>query len=265
LLRPGVNPAEIASRFDEIIRRYTAPQVEAMFGAKYDDIIAQGNFLKYSLLNVRDIHLHGDYSVEFEANSDVRYVWIFSMVALFVLLIACINFMNLSTARSSGRAREVGMRKVLGSTRGALIGQFLLESAVLTLFAFALAILAVYLLLPAFNTFAGKDISLASSQSLIIPLALLATFTALTAGAYPAFYLSAFRPIEVLKGKLAVGMKSGWLRSGLVVFQFCTSIALIISVLVIQKQLNFIQTKKLGFNKERLLLLRNTGSLENRI
>jgi putative ABC transport system permease protein len=266
LLRPGVRPEAVESRFDEIIRRYTVPQIEALFGAHYDEMLAQGNYLKYTLMNVRDIHLYGNNAVELEANSDVRYVWIFSLVALFVLLIACINFMNLSTAQASGRAREVGMRKVLGSARAALIGQFLSESAVLTAISFTLAILAVILLLPAFNSFTGKQITLWGTDwdkapGLIWPLLLLGAITALVAGSYPAFYLSAFRPIEVLKGKISSAVKTGWLRSGLVVFQFCTSIVLIISVVVIQKQLAFVQTTKLGFDKERLLIVRNTGSL----
>lgn len=269
LLRPDADPKSMDVAFTQLVEKYSAPQVKSMFNMDLLSITNLGGYIKYSLINVRDIHLHSDRTVEFEANGDILYVWIFSAVALFILLLACINFMNLSTARSAGRAREVGMRKVLGSARSALIGQFLAESALLTGISFVFAIGLVALALPYFNDFSGKEIQFFTENGLslgqiLLPLAILALFTAVLAGSYPAFFLSGFRPIEVLKGKVSIGVKSGRLRSSLVVFQFFTSIALIISVWIVQQQLNYVQTTKLGFEKSQFLLLRNTWWLQKR-
>lgn len=266
LLRPGASAAQFPAYFSEISQKYLRPQFDQLTGGTMAAFEATGDYMKYSLQNIRDIHLHSDRGAEHEANSDIKYVWIFGMIALIVLLLACVNFMNLSTARSSGRAREVGVRKALGSRRGALISQFLTESFVLTSLAFALALAAVKVALPTFNHFAEKEIifSLADAP-MLAALAVLAFFTALAAGSYPAFFLSAFRPIETLKGKIATtGQSSSRLRSGLVVFQFCVSVALIACVLIVQEQLAFIQNKKLGWNKENLVMLRNTWWLRGK-
>jgi putative ABC transport system permease protein len=171
--------------------------------------------------------------------------------------------MNLSTARSSGRAREVGVRKVLGSLRSNLITQFLTESTLISFIALLFALLFAWLLLPYFNQLGGKEMSLGliSRPWLLPALIILVVVVGLIAGSYPAFYLSGFRPIQVLKGKLAAGFKSGWLRSGLVIFQFFTSIVLIIGTVVIYNQLNFIRNKKLGFNRDQVLILQNTDAL----
>ena len=267
LLRPEASVANMESRINDVIAKYIAPQFERITGSTMAAFNAKGDWLKYSLINVRDIHLHSNRTAEHEANSDIKYVWIFSLVALMVLLLACVNFMNLSTARSTGRAREVGVRKALGSNRGALVGQFLTESLVLTVLSFVLASAVVWLALPTFNDFAAKDIQFSLLDApMLAALAGLAFFTAFVAGSYPAFFLSAFKPIEVLKGKLTLNNKGGasWFRSGLVVFQFFISVALIASVLVVQKQLEFIQTKKLGYEKERLVMLRNTWWLKEK-
>ncbi|MDO8367460.1 MAG: ABC transporter permease [Saprospiraceae bacterium] len=267
LLRPGASEADLESRINEVIEKYVGPQFEKITGGTMAAFKASGDWLKYSLMNIRDIHLYSDRTAEQEANSDIKYVWIFSLVALMVLLLACVNFMNLSTARSTGRAREVGVRKALGSNRGALVRQFLTESLVLTVLSFAVASLAVWLILPSFNDFAAKDIRFSLLDvPMLGALAGLALFTAFIAGSYPAFFLSAFKPIEVLKGKLTLNTKGGasWLRSGLVVFQFFISVALIASVLVVQKQLDFIQNKKLGYDKEHLVMLRNTWWLREK-
>ncbi len=268
LLRPSASATALEGQINEVIDKYVGPQFESITGSSMADFKASGDWLKYSLINVRDIHLHSDRGSEHEANSDIKYVWIFSLVALMVLLLACVNFMNLSTARSTGRAREVGVRKALGSNRGALVGQFLTESVLLTGISFALATGVVWLTLPAFNDFSAKDIHFSLLDTPMLgALAGLALFTAFVAGSYPAFFLSAFRPIEVLKGKLTLNAKgsgSSWLRSGLVVFQFFISVALIASVLVVQKQLAFIQNKKLGYEKERLVMLRNTWWLQGK-
>lgn len=266
LLRPGASAAQFPAYFKEITEKYLRPQFDRITGSTLTAFEATGDFMKYSLQNIRDIHLYSDRGGEHEANSDIKYVWIFSAVALIVLLLACVNFMNLSTARSSGRAREVGVRKALGSRRSTLIHQFLTESFVLTILSFALALAAVKLALPAFNHFAEKEIAYSLSDAPMLGvLAGLAGLTALVAGSYPAFFLSAFRPIETLKGKISAGGQgSSQFRSSLVVFQFCASIALITSVLVVQQQLSFIQNKKLGWEKEQLVMLRNTWWLQGK-
>jgi putative ABC transport system permease protein len=264
LLRPDADPAAVQDHFHELIEKYIGPQLLQLTGSSLADFKASGNRLAYDLQNIRDIHLHSDRAGEHEANSDIKYVWIFSSVALIVLLLACVNFMNLSTARSSNRAREVGVRKALGSSRGALVRQFLTESLVLTLAAFALAVGAVWAALPYFNQFADKDIQLSLwNAPALAALAGLALATAVVSGSYPAFYLSSFRPIQTLKGTLeALGRGASWLRSGLVVFQFLASVVLITGVLTVRQQLHFIQQKKLGYDKERLLMLRNTWWLQ---
>jgi len=267
LLRPGSSATDLESRINEVVEKYIGPQFEKITGGTMEAFKNSGDWLKYSLMNIRDIHLYSDRSAEHEANSDIKYVWIFGLVALMVLLLACVNFMNLSTARSAGRAREVGVRKALGSNRGALVRQFLTESMLLTAISFVVASLGVWLVLPAFNDFAAKDIQFSLLDApMLASLAGLALFTAFVAGSYPAFFLSAFRPIEVLKGKLTLSAKGGSssLRSGLVVFQFFISVALIASVLVVQKQLDFIQNKKLGYEKEHLVMLRNTWWLREK-
>ena len=190
-------------------------------------------------------------------------VYIFSVIAAFILLIACVNFMNLSTARSANRAKEVGIRKVVGSLRSQLIIQFLTESVLLSFFALLIAILLAILLLPFFNSLAGQTIPYrAIFASWMLPVSLvLVLIVGCIAGSYPAFYLSAFQPIEVLKGKLAKGFKSSWLRSTLVVFQYSISIVLIIGTIVIYNQLDFIRNRKIGYNRNQVLVLHNTWPL----
>src|SRR5438477_721027 len=187
------------------------------------------------LTPLTSIHLHSDKVAELGANSNIQYVYIFSVIAIFILLIACVNFMNLSTARSSNRAKEVGVRKVLGSLRNNLIKQFLTESILISLMASILAVLLAWLLLPYFNQIANKEIGFNSFlNSWLLPsLVALMLIVGLLAGSYPAFYLSSFKPIAVLKSGLATGFKRSWLRSGLVVFQFWISIILIIGTIVI--------------------------------
>jgi putative ABC transport system permease protein len=268
LLRPDADARELESQFPAMNKKYTAPQMAASMGMTYEQMEANGDFVRYNLTRLRDIHLHSDRDGELEPNGDVRYIWIFSAVSLFILLLACINFMNLSTARSAGRAREVGVRKVLGSGRGALVAQFLSESFLLTGAAFVLALGAVSAILPYFNEFSGKEINLFAGgglRDLALPFAVLAAFTALLAGSYPAFFLSSFQVLDVLKGSQTLSKSAGKgaaLRGSLVVFQFCISVGLMICVLSVQRQLQFVQTKKLGFEKERLVLLRNTWWLQ---
>jgi len=222
-----------------------------------------GSFFRLNLTALTDIHLKSNRTGELGPNSTVQYVYIFSAIALFILLIACVNFMNLSTARSANRAREVGVRKVLGSAKKHLIAQFLIESILLTFIATVIAITVASMLLPAFNQLSGKNLTI-TTQTLtwLVPALLsIVVVVGLLAGSYPAFYLSAFQPIQVLKGKLAAGFKGSKLRSFLVVFQFSISIFLIIGTLVIYNQLHYIQNRDLGYNRNQVLIVNNAFEL----
>lgn len=225
----------------------------------------QGNFLHYNLFPLEKIHLYSNRTGELEANGNIEYVYIFSLIAVFILLIACVNFMNLSTARSANRAKEVGVRKVLGSLRKNLILQFLSESVLISFVSLIFALIIAALLLPYFNQLSDKDLTLDLFLSpWLLPAAVfLMIIVGLIAGSYPAFYLSAFKPVQVLKGKLAKGFKSSWLRSGLVVFQFCISIILVIGTLVIYTQLNYIRNKDIGYDRSHVLIIKNTDGLGN--
>lgn len=231
-------------------------QIESM-----EDFAKSGNMLKYSLFPIKDIHLHSSRTVELGVNGNIQYVYIFSAVALFILLIACINFMNLSTARSAGRAKEVGIRKVLGTEKKALIGQFLTESTLMAFISTLLAISIIWISMPWFNTMAGKQLefTILFKPQYILFLFSLPIVIGILAGSYPAFYLSAFQPISVLKGKLNAGSKKNGLRNFLVVFQFATSIILIIGTIIVYQQLKFIQNTNLGFNKDQVLVVNNPG------
>jgi len=251
-----------AAGFDRKLFQYTEKYVVPAAGQfmqvhTYADIEKSGNKLIYSLLPLTKIHLYSEQNFEMSPTGNIQYVYVFSAVALFILLIACINFMNLTTARSANRAREVGIRKVLGTERRQLVFQFLSESTLMALLSLVLAIVLVLVTLPFFNGVAAKTIpanALLSRQ--ILPLLLLLPFVVgLVAGSYPAFYLSSFQPIKVLKGKLSSGGKASPFRSVLVVFQFSVSIILIIGTLVIYRQLNYIQSKNMGFDKDQVLVV----------
>jgi len=205
-------------------------------------------------------------TAELGPNSDITYVYMFSAVALFILAIACINFMNLSTARSANRAKEVGVRKVLGSLRSHLVRQFLLESVLLSLFSFFLALILALGFLPVFNDLASKKLALPWSDPAFYGILLVASLIIGTlAGLYPSFFLSAFKPINVLKGNVSLGMKSGFIRSSLVVFQFVISIFLIIGTITINRQLDYIQTKKIGFRKDQVLVVNDAYALRDKL
>ncbi|HEX6194188.1 MAG TPA: ABC transporter permease [Chitinophagaceae bacterium] len=264
LTRGKADPALWKTRFTEVIQRYIMPQAKQFMDiSSIEEFEKAGNKLEFSLIPLTDIHLHSDRRVEMGVNGDIKYVYIFSAVAIFILLIACINFMNLSTARSSGRAREVGIRKVLGTERSNLIRQFLTESTLTAIIALLLAIAIAWLLLPYFNTLSGKSLSFQQlANSWLLPfLVLLPLVVGVVAGSYPAFFLSSFQPIHVLKGKLNTGVKRSRLRSALVIFQFTISIFLIVGTIVVFNQLNYIRNKKLGFNKEQVLVINGTGVL----
>ena len=258
MLRPGASPAALEAKFPGFIRKYVAPQIQDVLGMTLEEMNASGNRISYHLQPLTDIHLHSHFKDELMPNSDIKYIYIFSLVALFILLIACINFMNLSTARSAGRSREVGLRKVFGAPRNQLIMQFLLESILLTLIALAVALVLLQLLLPHFNHITGKQLSSSYLANwYLIPSAIaLAVAVGILAGSYPAFFLSAFRPVAVLKGRLNLGIRSTALRSALVVFQFAISIFLFVSTLIVYQQLQYVQDKRLGFDKENVVVIK---------
>jgi putative ABC transport system permease protein len=267
LLREGASPEDLAAKFPKMIETYVGPQVQAVFGPEFsmDKFRASGNKLVYTLMPITDIHLHSDLTAEFAANGDITYVYLFGAIAFFILAIACINFMNLSTARSANRAKEVGVRKVLGSLRSHLVRQFLMESVLLSIFSFVIAMGIVYGVLPAFNTLAERTLTVPIDQPAFIgTLLATALLIGVLAGLYPSLFLSAFKPVNVLKGKLALGMKSGSVRSALVVFQFMISIFLVVGTITVQKQLDFIQNKKIGFKKDQIIILHNAELLEGK-
>ena len=211
----------------------------------------------YELQRITDIHLHSKIQDEAEEGGDISVIYIFGAVSAFMLIIACINYMNLATARSANRAKEVGVRKVMGSQRKQLIMQFITESVVLTLIALVLSILLIYALLPSFNGLANKHLpfSYILQTPVILTLVGITLFSGIVGGSYPAFYLSGFNPVNVLKGKLAARGGSVFFRRGLVILQFAISIFMLISTLVVFDQLNYMRNKDLGFDKERVVKL----------
>ena len=267
LVKPGVKQSLIQSRVDETVNTYLSKQLEGTYHASIHDLQSRGDHFRYHLMPLRDIHLHSDKTFEFEANGNINYVYIFSVIALFILTIACANFMNLSTSRSANRAKEVGIRKVIGSTRNNLIMQFLVESVLMSYLALLLALLLSSLLLPLFNQVSGKQMRVDTlfSSGLLPTLIALVFVVGCAAGSYPAFYLSSFNPIRVLKGKIASGFKNSWLRSSLVVFQFSTSMILIIGTIVIYNQLGYLRSRKIGYDREHVLVLHNTENLDRQI
>ncbi|MGG9964115.1 ABC transporter permease [Ferruginibacter sp. SUN106] len=268
LLKPGTDYKAFEKHLDEYTAKYVLPSVQQFIKvSSMEELKKAGNKLQYSLMPLTDIHLHSDYAFEITPSGNIQYVYIFSAVALFILLLACINFMNLSTARSANRAKEVGIRKVLGTERKTLIAQFLVESTLTAIIALIIAIAVAYFVLPLFNTIAAKSLSINDLLSVrILPFLVLLPFVVgLLAGSYPALFLSGFKPIVVLKGNVNTGFKKSNLRNVLVVFQFATSIMLIICTIVVYKQLDYIQNKKLGFNKDQVLIINDAYALDKNV
>jgi putative ABC transport system permease protein len=264
LLKPGTDHKALEKKFALMVEKYVGPQVREYLGIEDPGkaLSSGGNKYNFYLIPLADVHLRSNTTVEIEPAGDITYIYLFAAIALFILLIACINFMNLSTARSANRAKEVGVRKVLGSLRSHLVRQFLLESVMITVVSFAAAVAFAYLLLPTFNELSGKQLYLPlNNPYFYLAMTGLATVVGLLAGVYPSFFLSAFKPVNVLKGKLAIGMKSGLIRSGLVVFQFTISIFLIVGTITVYRQLNYIQDKKIGFNKDQVLVVKEADAL----
>lgn len=249
-LHEGVDPEAFEAKISDLVTR------------NYGEVLQQINLsATLGLQPLPDIYLRSDRGSEIGVTGNIMYVYIFAAIALFVLLIACINFMNLATARSMERAKEVGVRKVVGSTRTALIRQFLSESVIMCLFALVIAVGLIVLALPFFNDLASKEIpfSVLLQPMYMVGLIGTALLVGLLAGSYPAFMLSGFPTIAVLKGVFRTSQRGVLLRKGLVVFQFGISVALIASTLIVFQQLDFMQSQDLGFEKERVLVINAQG------
>jgi putative ABC transport system permease protein len=265
VLQKGYDYKKLEAKLPQLTEKYMAPQLEKGLGVSMSEFRKKGNDVGVHLQPLTDIHLKSDFTNSLEAGGDIRYVYIFGAIAVFMLLIACINFMNLSTAGASKRAKEVGIRKVLGSVKYELIAQFLIESVILTLLSLVLALILVKIALPFFNDLSGKNLDLNFLQNplMILGILLFGLLVSVLAGSYPAFYLSSFKPISVLKNKISANRNSISFRSALVVFQFIISVSLIVGTTVVSQQLSYIQNIKLGYDKEQLLVLRNSYLLGN--
>ncbi|GAB4230970.1 MAG: ABC transporter permease [Ekhidna sp.] len=266
-LKEGSTMEEVQAQFPQMIKTYCEPLIEQFLNMNLEELFESGNSLGFGLTPLTDIHLYSHKDGELEANGDIKYVYIFSAVALFILILACINFMNLSTARSANRAKEVGVRKVMGAYKNQLINQFLSEAILISFISTLVAFLFTALALPLFNSIASKSLSFYSLMdgSFLLFILALVLVVGILAGSYPAFYLSMFRPAEVLKGTIKQGVKSGPIRSTLVVFQFAISIIMIIGTAIVFDQLSFIQNKKLGFDKDQVLMVHDAWILRDNV
>ncbi|WP_128546006.1 ABC transporter permease [Larkinella soli] len=255
-LRPGTDPKQLERKLPGFIEKYAR-----------NDLKLAGFDKKLFLIPVPETHLYDRINDIVTPTNSTTYLYILASIALFTLLIACINFMNLSTARSAKRAAEVGIRKVMGAERGALVGQFLGESMVLSLLALVIALALVSLLLPVFNGLTDKSLSAAElfEPKILLSFMGLALLTGLVAGSYPAFYLSLFNPALVLKGKFANTLSAVALRRGLVVFQFVVSIGLVLATFVIQEQMRYLRNKSLGFTQDQQIAVPLRGDESRQI
>ncbi|MVM33797.1 FtsX-like permease family protein [Spirosoma sp. HMF4905] len=253
-LKEGVD----ADKFNAKIKEFVRDKFKAANGTKNLHWIGRLFLQRYS-----DKYLHNVYVNGVPTGGRIEYVKLFSVIALFILIIACINFMNLSTAKASKRMKEVGVKKVVGATRSTLVFQYLGESTLMSFLSLLVALLLVSLALPVFNDVTGKQLSLSFDPKPGLIILIITLITGLLAGSYPAFYLSGFKPVTVLKGKLQTSLSQLWIRKGLVVFQFALSVLFIVGVLVIYKQMEFVQTKNLGYNKENIIHFSNEGKIKD--
>lgn len=263
-LIPGAPIEAVNAKYKYFVEKYCALELERFLNVTLKQFTEQGGKIGFDSQALHDIHLYSQLSDELEPNGNIQYVYMFGAIAAFIILLACINFMNLSTARYSNRAKEVGIRKTVGAFRNRLMGQFLLESFVYTVIGVLLSLLLVYLVLGPFNLLTGKVLTLGAFMTpyFVGGIIVFVLVVGLVAGSYPAFYLTSFRPVEVLKGKVRAGMKSSGIRNALVVFQFFISIGLIICTLMVYRQLSYLQDKNLGYDKENILSLLHTMRLD---
>lgn len=263
-LKPGVDPKVFEKKVTaDIIDNYVLPNMLKSGQADAEKLARAGRLI---LQPISEVHLYSNGIQDGFNHGDIRFVWLFGAIACFILVLACINFINLSTAKSANRAKEVGLRKVVGSQRESLMFQFLTESVLYSLLSFVLAIILALLLLPYFNQLSGKNLTMPWNDWWFIPLLLGgALLVGIAAGLYPSLYLSSFKPVAVLKGEISRGAKGSLLRNSLVIFQFTTSIILIIGTIVIYRQMDHIMNAKLGFDKDQVLLLESTHTLGDQV
>lgn len=262
LLNPGADAMQLEKKLATIVNNHVLPQASSTLGKQFmEEFMQEGNSLKLELRPLLDIHLYSHLRNELEGNSDIKYVYLFSAVAFIVLALACINFVNLSTARSIKRAREVGIRKVLGSGRRKLAAQFFAESMIISISSSLIALVVVRGMLHVFNNITELHLSLNTTDPITWAFTLgTGIFVGIMAGLYPAVVLSSYSPVNVLKGHFIPGNNTFNLRSGLVVFQFTLSIALIIITLSLDKQMKFMQERKIGFKKEQVILMHDVDN-----
>ncbi len=266
-LIPMANIDNIQEPLRGFLGKYVVPGVQQfMPGITEEQFKAAGNHLIYSTIPLTDVHLKSDRVAEISANNDIKSIYILSFIAIFLIVLACVNFMNLSTAHSLKRAKEVGVRKTLGSKKGELIRQFLIESGLVSFGALLLAVLLAIIALPFFNNLADKAISMPYSNPFFW-LILLASgiILGLFSGSYPAFFMSKFMPVKVLKGSSGTNLGGGKIRNGLVIFQFAISVFLIVGTLVVYQQLKYIQNKDLGFSKDQVLIINDVFAMGNQV
>ncbi len=256
-LLPNADIKDVKAPLDEMFSKYLIPYAQETFpGLTEEAFLAAGNYLRYSTIPITDIHLHSNRAVEFSANGDIQNVYILSFLALFLIVLAGVNFMNLSTAYSLKRAKEVGVRKTLGSGKIELIRQFLSESGLITFISLVLAVMVARIALPFFNELSGKAIEIPFGNPIFWLVLLCSTLIiGFLSGIYPAFFMSRFAPVKVLKGGGEKSAGGGNIRSSLVVFQFAIAIFLIVSTIVVFQQLNFMQNKDLGYSKDKVLII----------
>ncbi|MFN2458374.1 MAG: ABC transporter permease [Chitinophagaceae bacterium] len=264
LLSPNASSKNLEAKLPVIVEKYVAGEIERNFGQSYKDFKAAGNGYNYYLQPLKKIHLISDLEGELSVNGSITSVYIFSVIAVFILFLACINFINLSTARSVERAKEVGIRKTFGSDKRSLIAQFLVESVLISITALFLAIGLIFIFLPLFNQLSGKSLTFTSfiQPARMLLLALFAIIVGIIAGLYPAFVLSSFRPILVLKGRFTSNRYGLLLRNGLVVFQFAISVILIISAIIVSQQMKYMLSGKLGFKKDQIIIVERADLLQ---
>ena len=266
-LIPSASIADIETTFRGLVEIYVIPWAQQLFpGITLEQFEASGNYMNFSAIALEDIHLHSNRVAEISPNGTAQNIYILSFIALFLIVLASVNFMNLSTAHSLKRSKEVGIRKTLGSNRTSLIKQFLTESGLISFISLILAIILAVIAMPFFNELSGKDMSIPFLNPFFLGILLLSTAAlGLFSGSYPAFFMSNFMPVKGLKGggKNLVG--GGNIRNTLVVIQFAISVFLIVSTLVVYKQLKYIQSKDLGYSKEQILVINDVYGAGNRL
>jgi putative ABC transport system permease protein len=261
LLKDNVSPDQLEAKFPRMVKKYFEPEMKELWGTTLEEFTASGGYIRHILQPLGKIHLHSNMDFELEKNGDVRYIYIFTAAALFILLIACINYVNLTTARSDRRMKEIAIRKVVGSHKSLLVRQFLSESVFLSFISGATAVALTELLLPVFNNLSGKHLKLDYFfNPLVLPLLIFTVLlVGVLSGIYPAFFLAKFKPATIFKGSFIKGVTKSSLRNVFVTIQISVSIILIISTFVVSQQLKYISTRDLGFEEKNMLAIDNAA------